>query len=369
MHRFARALGALVVAVGGLAGIATRPAAAAVTPTVSVGDISVWEGDAGLVQVSVPVDLSVPTTVPVSVRFAVSSTQANASDFVARTSTLKFAAGVATGKINVKVLADTVQEPDDEIAVTLSSPVGVTIDDGAGTITIHDDDAPGDPNHLDATIGDVTVHEADGGRHDVYVPVTLSAPAPTTVKVAVGATAGCEDAATAGQDFTGAVSQKLSFAAGSRAKQLRFTIVGDVTPEAIEHIEESIRVTLGPAVVRAADGGVEIIDDPTGPAAPSDTGVERVSVSSNGDEAYSPIEVRGCLVVAFGSDVVDTSADGSKVLFWSAADNLVPGDTNDATDLFVRDTAAGTTERVSVGTGDSQASVSNGSGAMSADGR
>src|SRR5690242_6918024 len=234
MIRLARALGALVVAVGGLAGIAARPTAALVTPTVTVGDVSVWEGDAGFLQVSVPVDLSVPTTVPVSVRFAVSSTEANASDFVARTGTLRFAAGVATGKINVKVLADTVQESDEAIAVTLSSPVGVTIDDGSGAVTVHDDDAPGDPNHLDATIGDVTVQEADGGKHYVYVPVTLSAPAPTTVKVAVGATAGCEDAATAGQDFTGSVSQTLSFPAGSRARQLKYTIVGDVTPEAIE---------------------------------------------------------------------------------------------------------------------------------------
>src|SRR6476646_3321196 len=369
MHRLARALGALVVVVGGLAGIATRPAAAVVAPTVSVGDVSVWEGDAGFLQVSVPVDLSVPTTVPVSVRFSVTSTDANASDFVARTGTLKFAAGVATGKINVKVLADTVQEPEEHIAVSLTSAVGATIDDGSGTITVLDDDAPGDPNHLDVTIGDVTVDEADGGRHYVYVPVTLSAPAPQTVKVTAGASGGCDDAATAGTDFLGSVSPKITFLAGSRSKQMKFTIIGDTTPEAIERIRESVRVTFGPAVVRAADGGVEIIDDPTPTAPPSDTGVERVSVSSNGDEAYSPIEVRGCLVVAFGSDVVDTSTDGSKVLFWSAADNLVPGDTNDTSDLFLRDTTSGTTERVSVGAGDTQASVSNGSGAMSADGR
>ena len=60
----------------------------------------------------------------------------------------------------------------------------------------------------------------------------------------MGATAGCEEAATARQDFTGSVSQTLSFPAGSRARQLKYTIVGDVTPEAIERIAESIRVTL-----------------------------------------------------------------------------------------------------------------------------
>jgi Tol biopolymer transport system component len=42
------------------------------------------------------------------------------------------------------------------------------------------------------------------------------------------------------------------------------------------------------------------------------------------------------------------SGDGRCIAFWSYATNLVPGDTNGAADLFVRDLQAGTTERVSV---------------------
>src|SRR4029078_9236743 len=102
---------------------------------------------------------------------------------------------------------------------------------------------------------------------------------------------------------------------------------------------------------------------------PSTTGVERVSVATDGSEAYSPVELHGCLLIAAGSDALEVSADGRYVLFWSAADNLVPDDTNATTDLFVRDTVAQTTERVSVGTGGTQSSVGNGSGAMTADGR
>src|SRR6476620_1373519 len=127
MRKLVSVLSALVVTLGGLAAIGATPAAAVVTPTVSVGEVGVWEGDAGFLQVSVPVDLSVPTTVPVSVRFSVTSTEANA-------------AGVATGKINVKVLADTLQEPEEHIAVSLTSAVAATIDDGTGSITIRDDD-------------------------------------------------------------------------------------------------------------------------------------------------------------------------------------------------------------------------------------
>jgi Tol biopolymer transport system component len=55
------------------------------------------------------------------------------------------------------------------------------------------------------------------------------------------------------------------------------------------------------------------------------------------------------------------SGDGRFVAFESFADTLVPGDTNDATDVFVRDNRTGTTERVSVagdeGQGDTPAGV------------
>jgi Tol biopolymer transport system component len=42
------------------------------------------------------------------------------------------------------------------------------------------------------------------------------------------------------------------------------------------------------------------------------------------------------------------SADGRYVAFWSEASNLVPGDTNQRGDVFVRDRLAGVTRRVSV---------------------
>ncbi|MGO4760093.1 TolB family protein, partial [Streptomyces sp. 2MCAF27] len=49
------------------------------------------------------------------------------------------------------------------------------------------------------------------------------------------------------------------------------------------------------------------------------------------------------------------SDDGQRVAFVSSANNLVAGDTNSKDDIFVRDLAAGTTERVSVATDGTQA--------------
>src|SRR5262245_49490472 len=49
------------------------------------------------------------------------------------------------------------------------------------------------------------------------------------------------------------------------------------------------------------------------------------------------------------------SGDGGRVAFQSLASNLVPGDTNGASDVFVRDRQTGVTLRVSVDTFGAQA--------------
>jgi hypothetical protein len=63
------------------------------------------------------------------------------------------------------------------------------------------------------------------------------------------------------------------------------------------------------------------------------------------------------------------SADGRFVAFLSSVNNLVPGDTNATVDVFVRDRAAGTTERVSLGANGTQGNSSSLDAAISADGR
>ncbi|MET0499011.1 MAG: hypothetical protein ABW106_12180, partial [Steroidobacteraceae bacterium] len=63
------------------------------------------------------------------------------------------------------------------------------------------------------------------------------------------------------------------------------------------------------------------------------------------------------------------SATGRYVIFTSGASNLVPGDTNQVSDTFLRDRDTGTTERVGVGAGGVQGNGSSHSYAVSADGR
>lgn len=63
------------------------------------------------------------------------------------------------------------------------------------------------------------------------------------------------------------------------------------------------------------------------------------------------------------------SGDGQRVAFASSATNLVPGDTNGATDVFVRNLAAGTTRRLSVSSSGRQGDGGSGTPAISANGR
>lgn len=76
---------------------------------------------------------------------------------------------------------------------------------------------------------------------------------------------------------------------------------------------------------------------------------ERVSVSSAGTEGNGPSNS------FYPFPMTRISADGRRVVFASAASNLVPDDTNGADDVFVRDRATNTTVRVSVSSSGSEA--------------
>lgn len=83
----------------------------------------------------------------------------------------------------------------------------------------------------------------------------------------------------------------------------------------------------------------------------------RVNVSSAGAQANR------------GAFYTSISADGRYVVFDSSASNLVPGDTNEVSDIFVHDLQSGATSRVSVSSAGAQASSGSGKASISGDGR
>ena len=86
---------------------------------------------------------------------------------------------------------------------------------------------------------------------------------------------------------------------------------------------------------------------------------ERVSLSWRGEQGDGDSGLFGVAI----------SADGRFVAFDSDATNLVPGDTNPLGDVFVHDRLRGTTERVSVGPGGVQADDGSVGPSISAHGR
>jgi Tol biopolymer transport system component len=82
-----------------------------------------------------------------------------------------------------------------------------------------------------------------------------------------------------------------------------------------------------------------------------------VSVASDGTQAD------------FDAGGPSVSGDGRYVVYSSEASNLVPGDTDNRSDVFVFDRQTAATSRVSVASGGSQANGSSYSPAVSGDGR
>lgn len=98
-------------------------------------------------------------------------------------------------------------------------------------------------------------------------------------------------------------------------------------------------------------------------------GVADVFVRDRAAKTTTRVSVDGAGAQANGASAEPSlSADGRYVAFRSAASNLVGSDTNAADDIFVRDRTAGTTTRVSVGAAGLQANGASGAPAVSGNG-
>ncbi len=114
---------------------------AAPPPTISIGDVTVTEGNAAPVNAVFTVSLSVASTQTVTVQYATANGTATAgSDYTATSGTLTFTPGLTTLTVTVPVLGDTTAESAETFVVNLSNPVNATIADGQGVGTIVDND-------------------------------------------------------------------------------------------------------------------------------------------------------------------------------------------------------------------------------------
>ncbi|MFC1782856.1 Calx-beta domain-containing protein, partial [Planctomycetota bacterium] len=110
-------------------------------PTVSIGDLSVVEGDDGTVDAVFSVNLSSSSLLTVTVDFATADDSAvSGSDYQAISGILTFSPGVTTQTIEVPVIGDTGVELDEMFFVNLDNPDNALITDNQAVGTIINDD-------------------------------------------------------------------------------------------------------------------------------------------------------------------------------------------------------------------------------------
>ncbi len=216
---------------------------ATITPTLTINDVSVTEGNAGSVNAVFTVTLSAASGQSVSVNYATANDTAVApGDYTANSNTLTFAPGETTKTITVLVQGDLLDEVNETFFVNLSSATNATISDSQGQGTITDDDAT--PT---LAINDVTVTEGNAGSVNATFTVTLSAASGQSVTVNY---ATANSTAVAPGDYT-STSGTLTFAAGETSKTIVVPVLGDTLDEA----EETFFVNLtSPTHATLADG-------------------------------------------------------------------------------------------------------------------
>ena len=226
------------------------------SPSFSINNATVVEGDTGSVTATFTVTLSKASGRSTAVDYATSDVTATApADYVAAAGTLAFPPGTTTQTIPITVNGDLSDEPNETYRVTLSNPVNATIATAIGTGTITDNDPV--PS---ISIDDVAVTEGDVGAGNAVFTVSLSVPSGMNVTVNFSTANGT---ATQPADYT-TTSGTLTFAPGQGTKTISVPVVGDV----VDEDDETFVVNLsGAANATIADslGVGTIVDDDAAP--------------------------------------------------------------------------------------------------------
>ena len=236
-------------------------AAAEAQPVLSIGDARVDEGDTGSVTLDFTVALDrAAAAAAVSVDWATSDGSARAGeDYTAGSGTVTFNAGDVRRTVTVTVAGDTVDEPNETLAVTLSGASGAEIGDGVATGTITDDDAS--PS-VTLRLSVDSIGEA-GGQSVVTATLSHASRDETTVTVSAAPVA----PAVAG-DYGLSSNRTLTIAAGATSSTGVVTVTAvdnsvDAPHKAVT-VSATASNTLG--VTGPADVTLAITDDDATPS-------------------------------------------------------------------------------------------------------
>jgi len=245
--------------------------AAAQTPSISVGDVQVVEGNAGTTQATFVVSLSAASSQTVSCSFATADGTATAgSDYVAKSGALSFAPGEVQKSVGILVNGDTVDETQETFFLDISNVQNATVNTSRGTGFIVDDDGP------TISINDVSILEGNVGTKTATFTLTLSGPSVEAIAIRATTAPGT---ATASTDYNSA-NVVVTFQPGVVTRTLDVTINGDTTLEPNETFFVNLSEPFGTTISDGQGVGTILDDDyllaleESGPAAQQAASVE-----------------------------------------------------------------------------------------------
>jgi hypothetical protein len=222
-------------------------------PALSVGDVTVVEGNTGTRNAAFTATLSKPAAVDVSVYYGTQSgTATPTDDYSIVGGSVTIPAGQTTATINIAVVGDRIPEPDETFSVILNGATNAMITDGQGACTIVNDDV------LPViSINNVSKAEGKSGTTSMTFTVTLSAAYDQAVTVNYATANGT---AKAGSDYA-SKSGTLTFAPGESVKTVAVSVKGDTTREGNETFFVDLFGASGNALISVARGTGTILDD------------------------------------------------------------------------------------------------------------
>jgi len=226
-------------------------------PFIAATNVNVTEGNRVTNVARVPVRLSMPCPLPVSVNFSTANSNAVAGlDYLATNGVLVFEPGVTSLFINVPIVGDVLDENFFEtFFVDLFSPTNGSIAAGRSLCRITDDDSP--PS---LAIDDVTVREGPPGTTNyAEFTVRLSAPSGQMVGVAFST---ADRSAAAPSDYLTTFGS-LNFPPGTIQQVIRVSVLGDNRFEPAETFVVALSNSTASSVSRAL-GTCMVQDDDDG---------------------------------------------------------------------------------------------------------
>ena len=244
-------------------------------PTLSIGNVTVNEGEAGTQDATFNVSLSAASTKTVVVSFYTAGRDAAKDvDYQTRLGALTFAPGVTAQTITAPVIGDTLDEFDEQFDVRLVYPVNAVVSNGPAQGTILDNDLP--PS---ISINDVTVNEGHVGTTSAVFTVSLSGPSGKPIGIVVHTADGT---AQAGIDYQ-SLDLGLSFNAGQTSVTATVPVIGDNLNEPNKTFFINLTTPVNATIVDGQGVGTIVDDDPlhlildeSGPAPDQATALESI---------------------------------------------------------------------------------------------